>query len=259
MAGLGGGGRTPEDVWVLLGIVFATFSLQFFAATAPLVLALRLTPRFWESFFLWQPFTYALMGTGGASLWILLELWILWMFARDALASLGRKRFWTLLVGGSLAAAAAALAAHFLTVLAGISTGPAFAIMQGQRMLLTLVIAAFAVTRARATVMLFFVLPVQAKHFLWLEVLFAFIAFLGTKDFAGFVGICTAVAVTWIWLTRRSTRGLLREARLRIERKLIERKMASMKKKRGFRVVDGGRESGTAGEGKKANTPPWVN
>ena len=60
-------------------------------------------------------------------------------------------------------------------------------------MLLAIFIAAFATLNRNATILLFFVLPIQARWFLWLEVLFAFIAFLGSHDLPGFLGITTAV------------------------------------------------------------------
>jgi hypothetical protein len=73
--------------------------------------------------------------------------------------------------------------------------------MQGQRTLLAFAIAAFATLNRHATILLFFVLPIQARWFLWLEVLFAFIAFLATKDLAGFVGICVVVGGTYALLS----------------------------------------------------------
>jgi hypothetical protein len=235
--------------------VFVTFSLQFFALTAPLIGLLRVGPEVFRGF-LWQPFTYPFAGVGGPSIWILLELLILYWFASDVFGLLGRRRFWRLLMMVAVAAAIVALVVDLLTRLTGTATATAYGLMQGQRMLITITIAAFATLRRDATILLFFVLPVKAGHFLWLEILFAFIAFLGSKDLPGFLAICAAVGLTWYLLTHRSSRGILREARLRVEKWLIQRKLARMRRKSNLRVVPGGK-SGDDPDG--GSTPPWVN
>ena len=43
--------------------------------------------------------------------------------------------------------------------------------------------------------LLFFVLPIEARWFLGLEVLFAFLGFLNSKDLAGFIGVVSGVAM----------------------------------------------------------------
>ena len=111
-------------------------------------------------------------------------------------------------------------------------------------------IAAFATLRAEATILLFFVLPIKAKWFLWLELALGFIGFLGTYDFAGFVGICAAVGLTVGLLRPGRLRGLGRETRLRAERWWIERKLGRMRRKSKLRLVD---------EEKKPKKGPWVN
>ena len=53
MSGFGmTGGPVAPDVIALLAVVFATFSLQFFSLTAPLIGVLRLTPAVWQKAFL---------------------------------------------------------------------------------------------------------------------------------------------------------------------------------------------------------------
>ena len=242
-----GSGPPPRDVLILIGVVFVTFSLTHFASTRGLMAMLWLSPAVWQAGFLWQLVTYPFVGIGGASIWILLELLILFWFASDVYGVLGQKRFWRLLVLVSLASAILAVIAQLLLGSFVQPLGPPFILMQGQRMLMAIVIAAFATLRSEATILLFFVLPIRAGYFLWLELLFAFIAFLNNKDLAGMLGIFAAVGLTWYLLAGRSGRGRggggLRELRLRIERFLIERKLARMRKKRGMRVVPGGKSS----------------
>ena len=69
--------------------------------------------------------------------------------------------------------------------------------MQGQQILAVVLVAAFATLNRDATILLFFVLPMPARWFLWLEIVFGFLGFLGTHDLPGFLGICAAVGITY--------------------------------------------------------------
>ena len=269
IGGFGSGRPVPTDIWVLLGVVFVTFSLQFFQTFAGLIALLRLTPLVWRLGFVWQLGTYPFIGYGPASIWILLELLILFWFSRDVFHRLGRKSFWKLLAWSVVGAGLAAVAVELLATLAGSAHPQPFLILQGQRMLIAVTIAAFAVLYRDATILLFFVLPVQARWFLWLEILFAFIAFLGTKDLAGFVGICTAVAITYSLLTRggliRRLRWGWREMWLRLQQKWIRWRLGRMRKRRDFRVFEGeGRREGSGGRDDDSGDDdgvrrgPWV-
>ncbi len=248
-APFGGGGGTfgglagtpPRDVIVLVATVFVTWSLQFFSGPDLLVQLLRLTPAVFRGF-VWQLVTYPFVGVGGASLWILLELLILYWFAKDVFWRLGRRRFWRTLVIAAVAAAVVAVLVQ-LVMLAVVGIGPsAFALMQGQRMLLAIVIAAFATLFGDATILLFFVLPIRARWFLWLEVLFAFVAFLGSglpKDLAGFVAICVAVAATYLLLSPGGPGRTLHNLRKRLEMRWLEWRLKQLRRKRSFDVIDG--------------------
>jgi hypothetical protein len=254
----------PTDLLVLVGTVFVTFSLQFFQATRILPALLRLTPAVWRGFF-WQVATYPFIGYGGASFWILLELLILYWFGRDVYYRLGRRGFWTMLLVSAVIAGVVAEVTYLLTgLVSGGSVPTAFVIMQGQRMLLAIFIAAFATLNRNATILLFFVLPIQARWFLWLEVLFAFIAFLGSHDLPGFLGITTAVLVTWGSLSAGGPRRMLREWRLRAERWRLQQELDRERKRRKMKVIDGGRgrgdfgRGGGSGEGSGSDGGPWV-
>jgi hypothetical protein len=243
------GGPPARDVIAMLVIVGATYSLAAFTSAVDV---LRLTPMVWRGW-LWQLATYPWIGFGQPSIWILLELLILYWFANDVFRALGRRRFWNLFLWATLGAALAAAAMDVLLTLAGVGAASSFVLMQGQRMLILVAIAAFATLRAEATILLFFVLPVKARWFLWIEIAIGFVGFLATKDFPGFVGICAAVGLSVLLLSSGSGRGILREARLRSERWWIERKLGRMRKKSGLRVVRGGDDEDSVRRG------PWVN
>ena len=115
-------------------------------------------------------------------------------------------------------------------------------------MLLVILIAAFATLNGEATIRLFFVLPIQARWFLGLEILFAFLGFLSTGDLAGFLGICVAVGFAWTTLTPGRARLGGREIWLRLQAWWIKLRLRWMRKRRGFRVV----------KGEKKDSDPWI-
>ena len=106
--------------------------------------------------------------------------------------------------------------------------------MQGQRALLAILVAAFATLYGDATILLFFVLPMPARWFLWLEIGLAFVAYLASKDLAGFVGICAAVGVTVLTLPGSPARLRLRRRYLSWRARRIERRLARLARRRGI-------------------------
>ena len=227
---------------LLLAVVFVTFSMQFFESTARVPALLRLTPAVLGGA-IWQLVTYPFVGAGGASIWFLLELLVLFWFGRDVFRRLGRRRFWRLLLVTATVAAAVAVATHALMLLAGGGSTAPFITMQGHRMLITILIAAFATLYGEATILLFFVLPVKARWFLWLEILAAFVfGLLPYKDLAGFLGVCAAVLLTFASLQPRGPGRTLHEWRKRLERWILERRLARLRRRRHFDVIDGGRD-----------------
>ena len=91
-----GGGLTepaPRDVWVIIAIVFGTFSLGQFASTAWFPALMELSPDVWERGFLWQLVTYAFVGRGPSGIWLLITLLILYMFAGQVYSRLGKRGF----------------------------------------------------------------------------------------------------------------------------------------------------------------------
>ncbi len=233
------GGRPAPDLVALVAVVFATYALQFFEATAIVPALLRLTPAVWRLGWAWQLVTYAFVGYGGPSPWILLELLVLFWFGQDVRSRLGRRRFWTVVVTAAAGSAAAAALVQIAAVAAigGSPTAAPFQLMQGQRILLTVLIAAFATLWGDATILLFFVLPLKARWCLWLGILLGFVAYLGTKDLAGFAGICAGTAITVGVLSPSARRPRLRTAWLEWRRRRIGRKLDRLARRRGMHVV----------------------
>jgi hypothetical protein len=245
--GLGGAwARPPRDLVILLAVLFLTYALQFFESTAVVPALLRLWPLS-ASLVPWQLVTYPFVGTGGG-LGFLIELAVLYMFGCDAFYGLGRKHFWRLLLLAAIVAGAVALLVQVL-VAPRMPTWPSdFPLLQGQRVLLSILVAAYATAYGSNTIYLMFVLPIQARHFLWIEIAFAFVGFLPSHDLAGFCGICAAVATAYLYVrsSGRLGRGL-RHAWKRIEYWWLAGRLERMRRRRGLRVVRG--SGGGAGGG----------
>jgi len=246
-----GGGPVPRDLWVLLGVLFATFSLLQFPSTG--ITYLLLSSAVWQRGFLWQLVTYPFIGFSGPSLWFLLELYILFIFGRDVYAGLGRRHFWRLVLTASVVSALLAVAVGFLSLPRGLPPEEAvfFPLMEGQRVLIAIFIAAFATANRRATILFMFILPIEARWFLAIEIVIAFIGFLQLRDLAGFVGFSAAVGYSYLYIRSGGGRrkGILRDTRLRFEKWMIQSKLERMRKKRGFRVIPGDRDT---------KRGPWV-
>jgi len=239
--GIGSGAPVPPDLVAILVALFVTYVLQFFATTAALPGLFQLTAAVYGGF-VWQLLTYPFVGFPSGGIWFLLELLVLFWFGRDVFWRLGRRRFWTSILVGGAVAAGVAIGVQLLIMVAGgvgITSAPVFALMQGQRMLMTILVAAFATLWGDATVMLFFVIPLRARWFLWLEVLFAFMAFLTIRDLAGLLGITTAVVLTNATLAPGGPRQAWRRLRLRFEAWLIQARLRRMRRGRHFDVIDG--------------------
>ncbi|MGD8439579.1 MAG: rhomboid family intramembrane serine protease [Holophagae bacterium] len=241
--GLTDGGAPPRDLLILIGVLFVTFSLQFFDGTRGVLSLFALNYGALRGL-LWQIVTYPFVATAGSGFWFLLELLILYWFGKSVRTRLGQRRFWQLLIVGSVAAGVVALILEWLlgVVFPGLNHVP-FIAMLGQRMVMTIVIAAFATLYGEATILLFFVLPLKARWFLWLEVLFAFVFFfLPYKDVAGFAGVCVAVFVTYSSLIPGGPRQVLRRWRRRVEERILRARLDRMRRNRRFDVIDGERD-----------------
>lgn len=242
--GAGGGllEPVPRDIWYLLAVVFVTFSLRFFVSTAWLPALLELSPDVWQRGFLWQLVSYAFVGGGQSGFWLLVTLLILYMFAGDVRRRLGLHGFWRLLGSGVLVGGVVAVVVQWLLNFASGTPGfGSFPIVQGERMLLAILIAAFATLAGDAVVYLFFVLPIRARWFLGLEVLFAFLAFLSNRDLAGMLGLWAAVGFTFFSLRGGIGKGTGRELWLRLQEKWFRFRLKQAKRQRGFEILPGGK------------------
>jgi hypothetical protein len=261
MGSFGLGGPAPRDVLVIIIVLFVTFSLRFFQSTAIVPNLLELTPFTWQRGWVWQIVTYPFIGAAGSGIWFLLNLLILYIFARDAFFGLYRRHFWRLILWSSIGAALVAVGVHALLTLNRVLEVPApFSIMQGQWILTAIFIAAYGTAHRDATVNLFFFLPVPARWMLAVEILFAFMAFLFSRDLPGFLGICTAVGLSYLYVrssgSMRGGKRTLREMRLRLEKWWIQRKLERARRKRGFTVIQGDNRGGKDPNVRKG---PWVN
>ena len=239
--GIGSGAPVPRDLVVILAVLFVTYVLRFFSSTAMVPDVLQLSAAVYGGA-LWQVVTYPFVASPSGGIWFLLELLVLFWFGRDVFWRLGRRRFWTRLLVGGVVAALVAIGVQLLVAVVGavgVSSVPVFVLMQGQRMLMAIPIAAFATLWGDATIMLFFVIPLKARWFLWLEILFAFMAFLTAKDLAGLLGITAAVVLTWATLSPGGPRQAWRRLRLRVEAWLIQARLKRMRRGRRFDVIDG--------------------
>ena len=246
------GGPPPRDVIALLAVVFVTYALQFFASTAIVPALLHLSPAVWRFGFVWQLVTYAFAGYGPASMWFLLELFILYWFGTDVYTRLGRRRFWRVLLLGVVVAGAVAVAVQLTAsfVAGGSPAVEPFVLMQGQRTLWVVLIAAFATLYGDATILLFFVLPMRARWFLWLGILIAFIGFLSSHDLGGFAGVCAATGATYAYLSGGGTRRGLRRWWLKRKEAWLRWRLDRARRKRGIHVVR---------DDERRDPPRWVN
>ena len=263
LPGFGGpSGPPPRDVIAILAVLFVTFSCQFFESTAILPALMWLSPDAWQRGFVWQLVTYPFAGTGRPGFSLVFEFLVLFWFMRDVYLDLGRRRFWRLVLPAAAIAAVAALAVDAIAGLAGGVMPAGFTLMQGQRVLLAIVVASFAALHREATIYLFFVLPVRAGWFPAITLLVAFLAFLQIRDLSGFVGIAAATAFSWYrpagWGYRgnRGGKGGLKELRLRLRKRYLEWKLSRLKAKRPLRAVPTDRADREPGG--QVRKGPWV-
>lgn len=247
----GGAQGPPIDIKALLIVLFALFTAGFITPLRPIIELLYLSPLMLTKGYFWQLLTYA-VAPDSSGVWFLVTMLILFMFGRDVFRMLGRRKFWRMLLSAVLSASVVAMTVHSLMQLLGLqwSRSPLI-LLHGSEILLTILVAAFATLYPNATIRLFFVLPVRARSFLWIEILLAFVlGLLPTGDLAGFLGICTAVGVTYAFLTG-GLPSSFRELSLRFQKWWISLRLRRAKNRRGLHIVK-------PDEGGDARRDPWV-
>ncbi|MEM1178502.1 MAG: hypothetical protein AAGM22_09165 [Acidobacteriota bacterium] len=226
-------GPIPPDILLLMGLTFLSYTLGAFQSTAQFIAAIQLTPRLWTDGFLWQLVTYP-FGTGyGGPLSLILGLWMILMFGKPVFFFVGRKAFWRYFFITALVGAMAAVLTQVLLAAVGLGNivPQPFVLINGQFLIWTFLISAFAALYGHATVLLMFILPVRASWFVAIELAFAFLAFLSYHDFAGFIGCCAAIGASYLQFAGISPGRFLHEIRLRIQRKWFEHRLRQLKKK----------------------------
>ena len=227
------GGPTTPAVKLLLIAAAAMFFLQaitqrlFGFALEPL---LGLVPYLvTHRFFLWQPFTYIFLH--GGPFHLLFNLLVLWMFGCE-LERVWGKRFF--LKYFFLCGAGAGVFVALLTSSSPIPTIGASGALYG-------VLLAYGLLFPNRQILLWFVLPIRAKHF----VLFiGAVAFYSTLTLPG-SGISHLAHLSGLLIGYIYLRGWGHFRRL--HRRYLEWRLKRLKKK--FRVIDGGSDQ---------DKPPYV-
>ena len=249
-------GPFPVDIIALVGLLFATYCLQFFSGPGALLWMLRLDPGAILTGAVWRLVSYPFIGYGGQSLWILAELLMVAWFGRDVFLRLGRRRFWRTFLVVPLAAGIVAVLVAWVARGSALGATTILPLLQGQRFVLAVLTAAFATLFAQTTILLFFVIPVQARWFLAVELVIAVLGFAWTRDLAGFCGLLVGIFGTWALLSPGGPRTALRRAALRAREAWLRLRLDRARKRRGLQVLDGGR-AGQPGRPKPTGKP-WV-
>jgi membrane associated rhomboid family serine protease len=227
------GGPTTPAVKILLIATVATFFLQavtqrFFGLSLEPLLGLvpyRVTHRF----FLWQPFTYLFLH--GGVFHIAFNLLVLWMFGCELERAWGKRIF---LKYYFVCGTGAGIFVALLTPSSPVPTIGASGALYG-------VLLAYGLLFPNRRILLWFVLPIRAKHF----VLFiGTVAFYSTLTLPG-SGVSHLAHLSGLLIGYFYLRGLGDVRRLR--KRYLEWKLKKLKKR--YRIIDGGRDE---------DKPPYV-
>jgi hypothetical protein len=198
----GGRGRPPLFLAVLIGSLFVGCFLELFIELRGWLETLRLSSGVWERFELWRLVTYGWVGAGTLSPITLIEIVLVYWFATELTVWIGSRRTQLLLVGGVPLAGAAATAVQWLwTASGGSQCADPFVMMQGQRIVIAVVVAAFASCNRGVIIKrlpFFFHLPIPSRWLIPLQLLWALMVFANTRDLAGFAGVVLATALGWV-------------------------------------------------------------
>ena len=237
------GGPLPPGVKLLLIVTAGVFLLQ---TVSQRLLGLPLEPLFGvvpyfvtRRFWLWQPLTYLFLHAGLFHLGF--NLLVLWMFGCELERTWGRRAFLKFyLVCGAGAGLCIALLSPapptppYIPVPTVGASGALYGIL-----------LAYGLLFPERRILFLFVLPMKAKHFVWIIGALALYAAL-TQPGSGIshLGHLSGLVMGYLYL--RGGRHY-REAR----RRHLERKLDRLKRK--YKVIQGGRDS----DGD--DTPPYVN
>lgn len=203
-------GRPPRFLAALLATLATGLLADAFFELRPLVELLRLDAAVWERGQLWRLVTFAFVGEGGLGLWSVVQLALIYWFAMELCVFIGERRTQVLVLGGIAIAGVTAASVQFAwEVGGGRSSEFAFAMVQGQRCVIAILLPAFAVRHRHSVLVethLLFGLPVPTKWLIPMQLIGALASFAALRDVGGFAGV---LAATW-WgarLPRTRTRG----------------------------------------------------
>ncbi len=203
-------GQPPTFVVVLLvGLALGLIG-ESFVELRPLLALCRLDARIWEAGQLWRIVTFGLVGEGGLSLWSAVELVIIYWFVVELCVTIGVARARVLLFGGIAVAGTAAVVVQLAWELTGGERSHhAFWMIQGQRVVMAIIVPAFA-TRHRYTTLrmpLLFDLPIPSRWVIGVQLVIALLTWAGLRDTGGLAGVLAATL--WGATAMRSRRWSL--------------------------------------------------
>ena len=231
---------TVRNVLIGAGVLYA-IELFVNLSVPTLVQSLAWLP-FGHGFQIYQPFTrYLVQGADPFS--FLLSLLVLYFFLPLVLSQFKGKKLWTVIGSAVLGSLLFGIVTDGLGLLRPVNPlSPHISGAWGWTTLSTACVALFGLLRPKATVNLFFVLPVQAGVFAWGTGVIALLFFLyaPTLGTGQHLGTWLGLMAWWYGLGPGSTRRKLKSKGRKLEKDL-----------RRFKVLEGGQK-----DGKKDD---WVN
>lgn len=191
----GARGKPPRFVVLLLAALAIGMIGESFFELHPLLAWLRLDASVWEKGQLWRVVTYGFVGQGALGLWSVIQLVAIWWFIVELCVAMGVARVRVLVLGGVVIAGLTAVVVQLAWEAAtGTRNDFSFAMMQGQRIIVSIVVPAFA-TRHRYTMVsspLLFGLPMPSRWLIGLQLFFALTTFAALRDVGGLAGVLAA-------------------------------------------------------------------
>lgn len=223
-----GGGLTPlgKRILTVLLSLYVGELLLFYWMDGGWITSLFLW-TYGDGFAPWQFLTHPWIQDPSSPVGFLLELLGLYFLGAPVEASLGRRRFLILFLGIPLIAAVPA----WLATSALLSGSPTAQL--GSALGTLALLTAFALLNRSASLLLFFVIPVQAIWLLYGTVAVVSLTFLARSNPSGLYQLAT-IGLTWLWLSWGSIGGL-RKMKLRWEEWRLKRRISRL------RVVQGGK------------------
>lgn len=200
----GGRGRPPVFVVALIVSLAIGLFADAFVELRPLVAWLRLDPAVWERGQLWRVVTFGVVGVGGVGLWTAGQLLMVYWLAMELCTTIGERRTRVLLAGGIVLAGVTAATVGFLRAATGQPDAFAFAMVQGQHIVLAVLLPAFAVRHPHSVLhgtQFLLGMPLPTKWIIPIHLIGTLAVFAALRDVPGLAGVLAATA--WGMRTRR--------------------------------------------------------